>query len=138
MQSGVRTVGEGWRVLKATSVFALLQLTFRVCHRRRRFFSGTNLGSSIVDVPLATQKEIWHLPRDEKKELYGKYQVPVGGKESDAEDYEEEDDEAESGPGGSTPKNARVDPKESLPVFYWQPSGMLCDDDLYVLCGRCH
>ena len=104
----------------------------RLPQKKRRFFSGTNLGSSIVDVPLATQKEIWHLPRDEKKELYGKYQVPVGGKESDAEDYEEEDDEAESGPGGSTPKKARVDPKESVPVFYWQPSGMLCDEMIWM------
>jgi hypothetical protein len=78
-------------------------------------------------VPWASQRETWTLPRDEKKELYGKYQVPVGGKESDAED----EDEEETGPSSSS-KKAKVDPKEEAPVFYWQPSGKLCDEIIWM------
>ena len=101
----------------------------RLPQKKKKHFSGTNLGSSLVDVPLASAKETWQMTREAKKDLYGKYLVPVGGKDSDGED-----DEAEM-MMDETPtkaKQQKLDPKEEVPVFYWQPSGLLCEELLHM------
>ena len=98
----------------------------RLPQKKKKHFSGTNLGSSLVEVPLASAKETWKLQREAKKDIYGKYQVAVGGKESDAED----DDELMM--DETTKKQQKVDPREEVPVFYWQPSSLLCDEILHM------
>ncbi len=88
----------------------------------------------MVDVPLASAKETWQMTREAKKDIYGKYQVAVGGKDSDGEDDEVEMMMDET---PTKAKQQKLDPKEEVPVFYWQPSGLLCEEILrmYSACA---
>ena len=62
--------------LKSNDTMSLVTARIvRLPQKQKNFFSGANLGSSLVDVHLAAQRETSALPRDEKKELYGKCPV---------------------------------------------------------------
>jgi hypothetical protein len=114
--------------LKSNEIAHIITHDFvRLPQKKKKHFSGTNLGSSLVDVPLASAKETWQMSREAKKDIYGKYQVAVGGKDSDGDD-----DEAETMMDETPKKQQKLDIKEEVPVFYWQPSGLLCEEILHM------
>ena len=66
--------------------------------RRHKHYLDFNTGSAIAVVKLQPFAATWTMSFDEKKQLYGKLRLPVGGRESHDSGGEEEDD-ADAGPG---------------------------------------
>ena len=68
----------------------------KLATQKRRYFAGTNLGDTITEIPVLAHEEMWRLPLEKKRRLYGKYRVDVGGKDgssSDSGDEPAEDDD---------------------------------------------
>ncbi len=62
---------------------------------KRKFFSGTNQGDTITEVPVPEEHELWTMPLPTKRALYDKYRVPVGGKEESSSEGESENEESQ-------------------------------------------
>ena len=56
--------------------------------RSRKHFKGTNQGNAIAGVPLLDMDDMWQLPLAKKKEVLGKYRVPVMPAASSSSDGE--------------------------------------------------
>jgi hypothetical protein len=61
----------------------------------RKHLNGTILGNTLTEVPLPVLEEQWCLSVARKRELYGSYRVPVGGKDPDDDDEDSDEDEPE-------------------------------------------
>ena len=76
--------------------------------KKRKHFTGTNRGDSIVGIPCLLPEAMWHLPFAQKRELLGTFRVDVGGptgsdgeeEDDDGEDKEEDEPAAKAGGGG--------------------------------------
>ena len=110
----------------------------------KKHFSGTNHGSSVLNVPFAKDWEVWSTTREEKEKIYEKYIVAVGGKGSDweedvdeADDEQNEDDPTAVSERSKKRQRTQLDPQEKIPMFYNQPSHLLCEEILhmYSICG---
>lgn len=74
---------------------------FSVPEKKREHYQGSNRGSVLAWVKLPKWESCWKLSFGEKKTLYGKARVPVGGTSVDVDD-ENEDEELEGGDGSGT------------------------------------
>ena len=72
---------------------------FQVPDKKREFYQGSNRGNLLAWVKLPKWETCWKLTFADKKSLYGKARVPVGGQSVDVDDDEAE--EEEPGDGGA-------------------------------------
>ncbi len=98
----------------------------RLPQAKRKHFSGTNLGNTISEVPVPPFADLWHLPTEKKRELYDKYRVAVGGRDSSSD--EDDEDDAESAAEQPLRKRRKADAVETEPVFYTELPHALCDE----------
>ena len=68
----------------------------------RKHFKGSTAGDMIPEVPFPAIDECWRLKVAEKRVLYDKYRVPVGGKEDSSSEAEDDAEYQES------PANASI------------------------------
>ena len=98
----------------------------RACipRRARKNLPGTTNGDCMIDVPMLAESKLWKLTIAEKRLIYDKYRVPVGGKGEDKHS-DSSDDEA---PQPSPAKKRKDDVEEQEPVFFTEPSPILLEE----------
>ena len=106
------------------TMYLLASAPLEMPAKARLHYSGTNIGNVISEVVLDEFSEagVWALPFGKKKDLFGQFRAPVGGRASDSDDDVQADADAGDapltvGPSKGTKKHPR--PNENVePVFY--------------------
>lgn len=78
-------------------LYALSREPLNMPERKRQHYDGTNKGDLLGWVALPPWESAWALTFDEKKKLYGKHRVAVGGPTGAGHDDDDDDDDAMDG-----------------------------------------
>ena len=106
------------------SMYLLASAPLEMPTKARLHYSGSNIGNVISEVVLDefTETGVWALSFGQKKELFGQFRAPVGGKTSDSDDDVQADEAAGDAPltvGASKGTKKQPRPSENVePVFY--------------------
>ena len=114
---GVGTINQTETMIMATSDLMVLPV------KPHRHYTGFNTGSVIFPIRLSPFTECWAMTFDEKKAVYGKARLPVGGKGDDSGDSGEEHDGADD---GDVPPIVDQVPADSASMPAESPSKKLC------------
>ncbi len=109
----------------------------RMPKKKKKFFSGTSLGDSLVEVPVLKEEELWATDKATKKAIYStKNFIPVGGRAgSESEDEDDDDEGAEEQEPPA--KKAKTETADTIPVFYHEVPKVLASEiiNLYSIIG---
>jgi hypothetical protein len=107
----------------------------RMPKKKKKFFSGTSLGDSLVEVPVLKEEELWATDKATKKAIYSsKNFIPVGGRAGS--ESEDDDDDEDDEPHEPPAKKAKTE-TDTLPVFYHEVPKVLASEiiNLYNIIG---
>ena len=86
--------------------------------KKNKFFSGSSLGDSLVEVPVLLEEELWATDKATKKAIYSsKNFIAVGGRAGSESDDDDDDDEAAVEEPEPPTKKAKTE-TDTLPIFF--------------------
>jgi hypothetical protein len=108
----------------------------RMPKKPKKFFTGTNLGDCLVEVPVLSEADLWSTDKGNKRAIYGSNFIAVGGRAGSGGESDDDDDEDDAQDEPEPPtKKAKTDDK--VPIFFHEAPKVLFSEiiNLYSVVG---